>query len=150
MSNDSSKSVPKLPSAREIIKHQAFRRLHVFHISTEEDLLFAEQHIKPAYFNVIRNWFDELRSVSPMEVQGIPFSLESGCIHAIETAEKIPDSLAASWIDYSQLLKTDESGFEVWKIVSVEDDFVDTWFAPKEMLADLDALAERYLEQDQT
>ena len=147
--SDDSNICPWQPlQAIESLKQQAKNGPHVHHISTEEDLQSAAQYLHPAYFAVIKSWFDELHSVSPMEELGAPFELDSGCIHVIESGGEIPDALLACMVDYSQLLPTVEDGLEIWKIVAVEDDWVDSWFAPKGMIPDLDAFAERYLEQD--
>lgn len=106
MSDDSNIRPWQLLKAIENLKQHAKNRPHVHHISTEEELLSAALH--PAYFAVVKSWFDELRSASPMEELGALFELDSGCIHVIESGGEIPDVLLACWVDYSQLLPTVE------------------------------------------
>lgn len=118
----------------------------MYHVNTDEDLHALKSRVCPAYYAVVAKWFNQLRSASPLPES--PFELDSGCIHVIEEGDGIPESLLASWVDYSELLHADHTGLEVWKIVAVQEDFVDTWFAPKGVIAGLDSLAERHLEQD--
>lgn len=124
----------------------------MFHVQTEEDLKQLQQAVPQPYFDVVAAWFNDLREASPCEELGAPFVLDSGSIHALDTeAGDGLENLQAvleSWVEYTELLPTSQEGLKVWKIVVMSDnDWIDTFFVPKNAIAALDTWAEQYLER---